>query len=50
MHAEKSIILHWISFLIKCAFNFSTGQCQILGIPAKYAPDSSGMLATEVAY
>lgn len=50
MHAEKSIISHWITVLIKYAFNFSAGQCQILGVPAKYAPAPSAMLAAEVTF
>lgn len=50
MHAVKNIISHCITVLIIYAFNFSAGQCQILGVPAKYAPDSSAMLAAEVTF
>lgn len=49
MHAEKSIT-HWIYFLIKCVFHCSTGQRQVLGVPAQHADDSCGMLTPEVTF
>lgn len=50
MHAEKSITPHCIYFLIKCVFHCSTGQRQVLGVPAQHADDSCGMLTPEVTF